>query len=38
VRLGWLHGLVDDGQQLAVQGVQVDLVAEAGRSRRPAAL
>src|SRR5215217_1810845 len=28
---GRLHGPVDHGQQLAVQGVQVDLVAEAGR-------
>ena len=30
-RPGWLHGPVDHGQQLAVQGVQVHLVAEAGR-------
>ncbi len=30
-RLGRLHGLVDHGQQLAPEGVQVDLVAEAGR-------
>jgi hypothetical protein len=28
-RPGWLHGLVDHGQQLAGQGGQVDLVAEA---------
>src|SRR5512132_3353680 len=28
---GWLHGLVDHGQQLSMQGVQVDLVPEPGR-------
>jgi hypothetical protein len=28
-RPGWLHGLVNHGQQLAGQGGQVDLVAEA---------
>ena len=27
---GWLHGLVDHGQQLRVQGGQIELVAEAG--------
>jgi hypothetical protein len=31
--VGRLHGLVDHGQQLAVQGVQVDLVAQAGAER-----
>jgi hypothetical protein len=30
-RPGWLHGLVDHGQQLAGQGGQVELVAETGR-------
>jgi hypothetical protein len=30
-RLGRLHGLVDHPQQLALQGVQVDLVAQPGR-------
>ena len=30
-RPGWLHGLVDHGQQFAGQGGQVELVAETGR-------
>src|SRR5829696_9592444 len=30
---GWLHGLVDDRQQLAGEGVEVDLVAQAGGER-----
>jgi hypothetical protein len=31
--VGWLHCLVGHGQQLAGQGVQVDLVAQAGAER-----
>ena len=31
--VGWLHGLVDHGQDLGGQGVQVDLVAQAGAER-----
>ena len=31
--LGWLHGLVHDRQQLAGEGVEVDLLAEAGGER-----
>jgi hypothetical protein len=29
--LGWLHGLVDYGQQFTGQGGQVDLVPQPGR-------
>ena len=31
--LGRLHGLVDDRQQLTAEGVEVDLIAQAGRER-----
>ena len=30
---GRLHGLLDHGQQLDLQGVQIDLLAEPGRER-----